>query len=42
MMLLLTLAVLLGGQLALSRSARRNGARGQVGGVAAIVAESSG
>ena len=41
MMLLLTLAVLLGGQFALNRNARRSGARGQVGGVAGIVAESS-
>jgi spermidine/putrescine transport system permease protein len=41
MMLLLTLAVLLGGQFALNRNARRSGARGHVGGVAGIVAESS-
>ncbi|HEX2470218.1 MAG TPA: ABC transporter permease [Candidatus Limnocylindrales bacterium] len=41
-MLLITLSVLLVGQWALSRSARRSGGRGQVGGVAGIVAENTG
>ena len=42
LMLLVTLALLLGGQWLLTRNARRNGARGQVGGVAGIVAENAG
>jgi len=42
MMLLLTLAVLLLGQLALNRNARRTGRQGEVGGVAGIVAENAG
>lgn len=41
-MLLITLSILLVGQLLLSRSARRSGGRGQVGGVAGIVAENAG
>jgi spermidine/putrescine transport system permease protein len=41
-MLLITLSVLLVGQWALARSARRSGGRGQVGGVAGIVAENAG
>ena len=41
-MLLITLSILLVGQFALSRSARRTGGRGQVGGVAGIVAENTG
>jgi spermidine/putrescine transport system permease protein len=41
-MLLITLSILLVGQFALSRSARRSGGRGQVGGVAGIVAENAG
>jgi spermidine/putrescine transport system permease protein len=41
-MLLITLSILLVGQLLLSRSARRTGGRGQVGGVAGIVAENAG
>jgi spermidine/putrescine transport system permease protein len=41
-MLLITLSILLIGQLLLSRSARRSGGRGQVGGVAGIVAENAG
>ena len=41
-MLLITLSILLVGQVLLSRSARRSGGRGQVGGVAGIVAENAG
>jgi spermidine/putrescine transport system permease protein len=41
-MLLITLSILLVGQWALSRSARRTGGRAQVGGVAGIVAENAG
>ena len=41
-MLLITLTILLVGQLVLTRNARRAGARGQVGGMAGIVAESTG
>ena len=41
-MLLITLGILLGGQFLLGRSARRTGSRGQVGGVAGIVAENAG
>ena len=41
-MLLITLSILLVGQWALSRGARRSGGRGQVGGVAGIVAENAG
>ena len=41
-MLLITLGILLAGQFILGRSARRNGSRGQVGGVAGIVAENAG
>jgi spermidine/putrescine transport system permease protein len=41
-MLLITLGILLGGQFLLGRSARRNGAPGQVGGVAGMVAENAG
>jgi spermidine/putrescine transport system permease protein len=41
-MLLITLSILLLGQFALSRSARRSGGRGQVGGVAGIVADNAG
>lgn len=41
-MLLITLGILLFGQVLLSRSARRSGGRGQVGGVAGIVAENTG
>jgi spermidine/putrescine transport system permease protein len=41
-MLLITLGILLIGQFLLSRSARRSGGRGQVGGVAGIVAENAG
>jgi spermidine/putrescine transport system permease protein len=41
-MLLITLSILLVGQLLLSRSARLSGGRGQVGGVAGIVAENAG
>jgi spermidine/putrescine transport system permease protein len=42
LMLLVTLALLLGGQWLLTRNARKSGARGQVGGVAGMVAEQSG
>jgi ABC-type spermidine/putrescine transport system permease subunit II len=42
MMLLITLAVLLFGQAALGWNARRSGSRGQVAGVAGIVAENAG
>jgi spermidine/putrescine transport system permease protein len=42
LMLLVTLSLLLGGQWLLNRNARRNGPRGQVGGVAGIVAENAG
>lgn len=41
-MLLITIGILLAGQFFLSRSARRSGGRGQVGGVAGIVAENAG
>jgi spermidine/putrescine transport system permease protein len=41
LMLLVTLALLLGGQWLLTRNARRTGASGQVGGVAGMVAEQS-
>jgi spermidine/putrescine transport system permease protein len=41
-MLLITLGILLIGQFFLSRSARRSGGRGQVGGVAQIVADNAG
>ena len=41
-MLLITLSILLVGQLLLSRSARRSGGRGQLGGVAGIVADNAG
>ncbi len=41
-MLLITLGILLVGQFALTRSARRSGRRGQVGGVAGMVAENAG
>jgi spermidine/putrescine transport system permease protein len=41
-MLLITLGILLVGQFFLSRSARRSGGRGQVGGVAQIVADNAG
>ena len=41
-MLLITLSILLLGQFALSRSARRTGGRAQVGGVAGIVTENAG
>ncbi len=41
-MLLITIGILLVGQFFLSRSARRSGGRGQVGGVAGIVAENAG
>ncbi len=41
-MLLITLGILLVGQFALTRSARRSGGRGQVGGVAGMVAENAG
>ena len=41
-MLLITLGILLIGQFLLTRSARRSGGRGQVGGVAGMVAENAG
>lgn len=42
LMLLITLTILLVGQFILTRNARRSGARGQIGGVAGMVAENAG
>jgi spermidine/putrescine transport system permease protein len=42
LMLLITLTILLVGQFILARNARRSGGRGQVGGVAGMVAENAG
>jgi spermidine/putrescine transport system permease protein len=42
LMLLITLSILLVGQIILTRNARRQGRKGQVGGVAGIVAENAG
>jgi spermidine/putrescine transport system permease protein len=42
LMLLITLTILLVGQFVLARNARRSGGRGQIGGVAGMVAENAG
>jgi spermidine/putrescine transport system permease protein len=42
LMLLITLTILLVGQFVLTRNARRSGGRGQIGGVAGMVAENAG
>lgn len=42
LMLLITLTILLVGQFILARNARRSGARGQIGGVAGMVADNAG